>query len=426
MTKIFPYRYRIFIFIFFLFLITFLDRSAISLVGVRIKTAFKLTNDQFGWVLAVFVLAYGLFEIPAGILTDRIGQRAALIRIVLWWSLFTALTGVTTGFYSLICARFLFGMGEAGAYPANSGIVGRWYPVNERGKAMSAMVLGAGVGLTLAPLIVVPLASTFGWRMPFFVIAVVGILWALVCISWFRNSPSEMPGISGEERNYIEKDRRLSTKRSQIAWKAVFKHRSLWALVLMFYCCQWATYFFTSWMPVYLQEGRHFSENEMKYITSFSSVSGIFAGILAGIFSDWLVKRKGLKFGRRFVGMIALGILGILFLFISLTTNNTIVVVCITVARFFLPVTAIVSYAVCIDIGRENVGTVAGVMNFFGQMGAFFLAIIFGKIVGATHNFNAPLFVIALVLLTGALFWLAIDPTKLITENEDTRLGLIG
>src|SRR5664279_1976166 len=118
--KAFPYRYRIIIFLFFLTLITYLDRVTISLVGVRIKSAFKLNNEQFGWVLGAFALAYALFEIPSGILGDRIGQRQVFMRIVLWWSLFTALTGATTGLMSLLCVRFLFGMGESGAYPNSS------------------------------------------------------------------------------------------------------------------------------------------------------------------------------------------------------------------------------------------------------------------------------------------------------------------
>ncbi len=131
MKRQFPYRYWVLVFLFFLTLITYLDRVSISLLGVRIKTAFHLNNEQFGWVLGAFALAYALFEIPSGIAGDRYGQRAVFIRIVLLWSLFTALTGATTGLLSLICVRFLFGVGESGAYPNSSGTVSRWFPVTE-------------------------------------------------------------------------------------------------------------------------------------------------------------------------------------------------------------------------------------------------------------------------------------------------------
>src|SRR5436190_17360833 len=127
----FPYRYRVLIFLFFLTLITYLDRVCISLLGVRMKSEFNLTNEQFGWVLGSFALAYAIFEIPSGILGDRIGQRAVFIRIVLWWSLFTGLTGAATGLASLMIIRFLFGAGESGAYPTSSAVISRWFPVRE-------------------------------------------------------------------------------------------------------------------------------------------------------------------------------------------------------------------------------------------------------------------------------------------------------
>src|SRR5580765_828708 len=129
MNKPFPYRYRVLILLFFLILITYLDRITISLVGVRIKAAFNLSNEQFGWVLGAFALAYALFEIPSGALGDRIGPRSVFIRIVLWWSLFTALTGLATGLVLLLIMRFLFGVGESGTYPNCLIVVSRWFPV---------------------------------------------------------------------------------------------------------------------------------------------------------------------------------------------------------------------------------------------------------------------------------------------------------
>src|SRR5450755_4186501 len=122
-----PYRHRVLILIYFLILITYLDRVTISLVGVRIKTVFHLNNEQFGWVLGAFALAYALFEIPSALLGDRIGQRKVFLRIVIWWSVFTALTGAVNGFTSLILVRFLFGAGESGAFPNSTGVVSRWF-----------------------------------------------------------------------------------------------------------------------------------------------------------------------------------------------------------------------------------------------------------------------------------------------------------
>jgi MFS transporter, ACS family, glucarate transporter len=416
----FPYRYRVLIFLFFLTLITYLDRVCISLVGVRIKTEFHLTNEQFGWVLGAFSLAYAIFEIPSGMLGDRIGQRGVFIRIVLWWSVFTALTGGTTGLWSLIIVRFLFGMGESGAYPTSSAVVSRWFPVNETARSMSSLFVGQNAGAAIAPLIVIPIAVALGWRAPFFVNGAIGIIWVLVCFFWFRNNPSEMRGITTEERKLIENNRRFVNHEQRFPWKMALKSRSLWALVGQLFCSQWAQYFFIAWMPVYLQEGRHFSENEMKMITSYFFVIGIAGVLSAGFLSDWLVKNRGLRFGRKFLGAMALGLLALAFLVAAQTSNNMVVVLCLYFAQLAYSFVPIVSFSTCVDIGGNHVGTVAGIMNFFGQVGAFFLAIAFGKIVDLADSFNAPLFIIAGVLLAGSLLWLWVDPSKKMISTKES------
>jgi ACS family glucarate transporter-like MFS transporter len=419
MSAKFPYRYRILIFLFFLILITYLDRICISLLGVRIKSELHLSNEQFGWVLGSFALAYALFEIPSGVLGDRIGQRKVFMRIVLWWSLFTALTGVTTGFLSLMAVRFLFGMGEAGAFPNSAATISRWFPATETARSASWLIIGLNAGAAIAPLIVIPIASVYGWRAPFFVNGVIGVVWVLICFLWFRNHPSEMKAITNEERDFIEKNRRFNHNQ-RFSWKAAFKNRSLWALVLSFHTSQWAGYFFIAWMPVYLQEGRHFSENEMKLITSSLFIVGIISAFSTGFLSDWFVKRNGLRFARRFMGMLCLGMLGGMIFITAMTTSKTIVVVSLITAYFFLPANTIASLSACIDIGGNNAGTVVGIKNFIGQIGSFLLAIVFGKIVDITHDFNAPLFVLAGVLFAGCLLWLAVDAGKpLRVETKD-------
>jgi ACS family glucarate transporter-like MFS transporter len=414
MNKQFPYRYWVLIFLFFLTLITYLDRVSISLVGVRIKTTFHLSNEQFGWVLGAFALAYALFEIPSGIASDRYGQRTVFIRIVLWWSLFTALTGFTTGLLSLICVRFLFGVGESGAYPNSSGTVSRWFPVTETAKGISWMSIGANAGAAIAPLIIIPLAINYGWRVPFFVNGFIGVLWVLVCYLWFRNHPSEMKNISKEEAAYIEKNRRFTNHKQPFPWKQAFKNRSLLALVLAFYCCQWGNYFFIAWMPIYLQEGRHFSENNMKTATSYLFIIGILGALTAGIVSDRLVKRKGVKVGRRFIAVISMFMMGALILLAAVSNSNVVVVISLIIAHFFYLPSVVTSFATCVDIGGDNAGTVAGIMNCFGQLGAFFMAVIFGKIVDVTHSFTIPLFILSGVLFAGCLLWLIVNAGRTI------------
>ena len=407
-----PYRYRVLVILTTLSTLTYLDRITISIVGVRLKSDLHLNNEQFGWVLAAFALAYALFEIPSGVLGDRIGPRAVFIRIVLFWSLFTGLTGLVSGLVGLIIIRFLFGMGESGTFPNCMIVMSRWFPRNELGRSLTWVGMGTQIGAAIAPIIIVPIASAYGWRMPFFVNAGIGVIWVLCCYRWFRNFPEEMRHIPEKEKKYIQENRRFSTQQHLISWKFILKHRTLWALMLMYFCFQWSNYFFVAWMPVYLQEGRHFSENGMKAITSTLYVVGIFGYLAGGFASDFLLKKIGLRWGRRLVGMIGLGTCGLFILLAAIVPQNNIAAGCLVAANLFFSFGVMVSYAVCVDIGRNNAGTVTGAMNFCGQMGAFFLAILFGKIVQVTHNFNDPLFLLAAVSGTGCLLWLAIDPTK--------------
>jgi sugar phosphate permease len=412
MLKAIPYRYRVLALLCSLATLTYLDRICISIVGVRVKDEFHLNNEQFGWVLASFALAYALFEIPSGALGDRIGPRAVFIRIVLAWSLFTALTGLATGLVSLIIIRFLFGVGESGTYPNSLIVVSRWFPANETGRALTWVGLGQQIGSAIAPIIIVPLAVSYGWRMPFFVNAAIGVVWVSICAVWFKNFPSEMKNISETEKQKIEAGCRHNKQQHLIPLKYIFRNRTVWSLMFMYFCLQWANYFFVAWMPVYLQEGRHFSEEEAKHIIFYVFVAGM-AGLLAsGFTADWFVRKKGLRFGRRFTGMTGIGMCGILILLTALIPQNSIGVITLVAANAFYGFGVMSSYAVCSDIARNNPGTVTGAMNFFGQSGAFFLAIVFGNIVQATNNFNYPLFVVAFVLFIGFLLWLVIDPLR--------------
>ena len=424
MGQKFPYRYRILIFLFFLILITYLDRVCISVVGVRIKSEFNLNNEKFGWVLAAFSLAYALCEIPAGALGDRIGQRRVLMRIVLWWSLFTALTGLTTGLFTLILVRFLFGMGEAGAFPNSCGVISHWFPKSETARGLSSVFLGLNVGAAIAPLIVIPIAIAYGWRTTFFVNGLIGLAWVLVCFLWFRNNPSEKKGVAEKEQKYIEENRRFQTRHS-LNWRSALRNRNLLILAIAFLCSQWGNYFFLAWMPVYLQEGKHFSENQMKITSFFVFITGVVVVLSVGIVSDWLVKKKGLVFGRRVFGVLAQGGSCICLLIACLISNNTLVAITLIVGHLFFAANGIVSFATCVDIGGSNAGTVAGIMNFFGQMGGFLLSVSFGKIADLANNFSVPVFVLAGVLLTGSLLWFLVDPRKQVILEDSKKQLLV-
>ena len=177
MPRFMRFRYRVLSGLFLLSVITYLDRVCIAVAAGPMQKELHLGPSDWGWVLGVFTISYAIFEIPTGTMGDRLGGRRVLTRIVLWWSAFTALTGSITRFWMLLLVRFLFGAGEAGAFPNISAVVSRWFPERERGRAIGISWMASRIGGALSPLIVVPLTMRFGWRLAFFILGGIGVLW---------------------------------------------------------------------------------------------------------------------------------------------------------------------------------------------------------------------------------------------------------
>ena len=414
------YRNIVLTLLFLLSIITFLDRVCMNVAGKYIKSDLGLDNEQFGFVLGAFSIAYALFEIPTGSLGDRIGPRKVLTRVVLWWSGFTALTGTAFRFYYLLAVRFLFGMGEAGAYPNASIVIARWFPAAETGRAQSYIWAGGRLGGALTPLVVIPLVHAAGWRVAFFLLGTLGIAWAAVWHFWFRDNPAEK-NIPAEELLQIEAGRKAAATTHRVSWKVVMKNPNIWALMLMCHLLFYAAYFFTNWSSTYFQEGRGLTEKQANNFITLSYSLGAIGCLTGGYVSDLLVRRVGLKWGRRAVGMAGIGMASIFFLLAALTRNNQMAGYLLAACVFTKDLALPVAFATCVDIGRQYAGTVTGAMNFAGQMGGFFITIIFGSIVKNTGNFDYPVFLISGCLLVSALLWLRIDPTQPVTAYEDAR-----
>jgi sugar phosphate permease len=411
-------RHRVLFMLFLLSIITFLDRVCMNVVSKYVKADLHLDNQSFGYILGAFSLAYALFELPTGILGDRIGPRKILTRVVFWWSGFTALTGTAFGFVYLLIVRFLFGIGEAGAYPNASIVISRWFPAVEVGRAQSVIWAAGRIGGALTPLLVIPLVHTFGWRYAFFILGVVGSAWALVWYFWFRDNPAEHKGITSQEIEEIESARREAPISHKISWQTIIRNPNIWVLMLMCHLFFYASYFFTNWSSTYFQEGRHMSEDQAKNFVSLSYFLGAIGCVVGGFASDILSKKFGLKLGRRIVGVAGLGSSSICFLAAGLTTHNESAGYLLALCVFLKDLTLPVAFAVCVDIGKRNSGTVTGAMNFAGQMGGFFITYIFGTIVQQTGNFNYPIFLIAACLIVASGLWFFIDPAKEIVSTD--------
>lgn len=399
-------------------LITFLDRIAISSAGTRIQDELHISPELWGWIIGAFALAYGLFEAPTGALGDRAGQRSVLTRIVVWWSAFTGATGLAQGFAPLLAIRFLFGAGEAGAYPNIAGVLAKWFPAAERARAQGFIWSASRLGGALAPLIVTPLQAVIGWRLTFGLLGVIGLVWAIAWRAWFHDDPAEQPGMSADELAEI-KNGAAPAVHAATPWAALFRSPQMWVIVSMYFFYAWGSWFYFGWFPVYLVKGAGFTESQMGVFAALPFVAGAAGNLAGGYLSDLLVGRFGLKLGRRLVGSVSLGASAALMTAMTLTRDHTAIVVLSSlgfgVADLMLPS----AWAICMDAGGEHAGAVTGIMNTAGQFGGFVCSVLFGYVVGATGSYQAPVWIIAGMVVIAAVLFTQIDPTRRLLNGAE-------
>src|SRR5687767_14651877 len=226
-------RARVLGFAFSLAAITYLDRICISAAAPYMMADLQLTALEMSVVFSAFTLAYSLFEVPSGWLGDVNGPRRVLTRIVLWWSAFTMVTALAQGFRSLLVIRFLFGAGEAGAFPNLARSLSRWFPTSERARANGVMLLGSRVGGMISVPLALLVISLWGWRASFVIFGLTGVVWAIAWQRWYRDEPRDHPDISADEIAWIEQDRGTRPAHVAVPWRALLTSRNLYAICAM-------------------------------------------------------------------------------------------------------------------------------------------------------------------------------------------------
>ncbi len=416
-------RYQVLLVLSLLSMITFLDRVALSSASSNIMDSLHISTVQWGWILGMFTLAYASFEIPTGWLGDKFGGKRILIRVVLWWSLFTILTGLASGFIMLLVVRFLFGVGEAGAYPNTSIILSKWFPVLERGRAQATIWGASRIGAALTPFIVLPIQQNYSWHVSFYTLGFVGLVWVLFFIFWQKEDPTQSKNISQAELNYILENRDLPTHQTNektLFWSG-FKNKNLGFLLLMYICYAVGAYFFQSWFHTYLQKGRHIAAQQLIWASSVPYLLAALGCFTGGWLSDKACLRFGKKWGRRIVPMIGLFVSGICIVCASLVNDNLTCIVLLGIGMAFMDLTAPVAWAVAMDMGGTKSGTVSGAMNSAGLLGAYLSTVVFGY-VASTYGYYLPVLLIGVLVFCGTFVWLKIDATQKIEFRKISTL----
>jgi MFS transporter, ACS family, glucarate transporter len=373
-----------------------------------------LTQVEMSFVFSAFTLAYGLFEIPTGHWGDRIGTRKVLTRIVAWWSTFTILTAACFNYISLLMVRFLFGAGEAGAWPNAARTFSRWFPSTERGTAQGIFFMGAHLAGGLTPLLVAWMLTIMHWRMVFVVFGLVGFAWAVPWYRWFRDDPSEHKSVNAGELKWIQAGRNADSPHSgrMSDFLRLLKRRNLAALCVMYFTQTYGFYFYITWLPKYLEDVRGLKAMQLGFLAGLPLLLSVLADLSGGLTTDWATKRFGLRWGRSAVGVAAFASAAIFMALGAGATNITVAAVLIALAAASSNFPLGAAWGAAVDIGGHRSGMVSACMNTAGQVGGMLSPVVLALVVREFSNWAMPLYFTAALYAVGGLCWFLIDASK--------------
>lgn len=414
-----PKRYFMVAGTFLLALLLYIDRICISVAEGPISEALDLSDKQMGWALAAFSLGYAFFQTPSGILADRFGPRKVLAAIVTLWSTFTALTGLAMNFISLLVIRFLFGAGEAGAFPGMSRAVYSWIPLKERGIVTGINFSGSRLGAAFALPAVAWMIDTYGWRSTFFVLGGVGVVWALGWYFLFRDNPEEHDGISSKEKEYIiatRQDRESTKTTEKIHFGTLMKSKNMWLAMGQYFCSNFTFFFALTWLFPHIKSEYQLETVEAGFYTAIPLIFGAFGNWFAG----WLIDKifKNGKWDRSRIFPASLGfVLAAVGLLGSIYMDSVVgAILFLSLAIFGADMTLPPSWAFCVDIGKKHSGAVSGTMNMAGNIGAFITALLFPYLLAWTGSTTFFFIVGAVLNVLAILLWYNMKPQKHFSE----------
>lgn len=396
--------------------LSYVQRVAISQAAGPISHDLHLSKAQMGLVFGAFGLSYALFELPAGLLGDRLGVRRVLVRIVLAWSVFTALTGAAWNVASLCTIRFLFGAGEAGCFPNLTRMLSGWLPARERVTAQSLMWASTRWGGAATPPLVLALILLFGWRWAFVGFALLGVAWCAAFLFWFKDDPAQSRFVNAAELEML-KDSRAFTAHSSVAnrdWVSLLLTPEVVVLILQYFCFSFVWYFYITWLPTYLREARGQSAGQAAGLAVLPLLFGGFGSLATGLMP--------LRVPRRVIAFW--GFLGTAVLLFAFTRIHAVLpaMLCMGMASFSSDLTMPISWNTCAEIGGSYTATVAAAMNMLGNLAGFVAPVVGGIILQRTGgNWNPLIYLMIGAAVVSAACWLYLNPEKAARKRDEAR-----
>jgi MFS family permease len=421
-------RWRVLAWLCSLSALAYVDRICIMQVRESIELDLGLTPALTAYAFSAFSLAYALLEVPGGWLADRLGARKVLTRIVVCWSIFTALTGSAWSLASLVAFRLLFGAGEAGAFPTIARATRNWFPFRERGLAQGLIWMSARWGGAVAPLIIMVFARPLGWRLAFVMLGVLGGVLGAAFYLRFRDTPAQDGRPNAAEQELIGDARGAGGEQAPLSWPTLLRSPTLWWLSGMYFCSNAGWSFFATWITPYLNRDLGLSGLSLVLASGGPLLFGGVACLLGGFLTDRQVQVWGPRWGRTLQGAVAYGLGGLCLLGSIAATPEHIglAYAALCLSSFVKDFGMAASWSTTIDVGHRYSGTVAGLMNAIGNLGqvvtvpiAAWIALLAGS---AGHpGWETTLYYYAAMFFIAALCWLFVDPRRVIVYAEDRR-----
>jgi ACS family glucarate transporter-like MFS transporter len=399
---------------FILAMIVLFDRILISVAKDPIANELSLSDKQMGWVLSIFALGYALFQTPSGYLADKFGARKVLTAVVCLWSFFTALTGAVYHFFTLLIVRFIFGIGEAGAFPSMARAIFTWIPLRERGIVNGINFSGGRIGAAIALPIVAWLIEITSWRMSFVILGVVGVVWAIIWYLWFRDVPCDHPSISREEVKYIQEHIQKQTENPdhKISIRKMFSSKSMWLLMGQYFSSNFTFFFCLSWLFPHIKVKYNLDALEAGFYSSAPLIFGALGNWFSGWMVDLIYRNGNWTLSRKLPAIMGFILASAGIIASAYMTEVSWAVIFISVAVFGADMTLSPSWSACVDVGKTHSGTVSGTMNMAGNIGSFVTALAFPYLLSLTGS-DIPFFFLAAALNFLAVpIWLTIKPEK--------------
>jgi MFS family permease len=391
--------------------ITYIDRVCISQAAPAIRAELQLSAIEMGWAFTAFAWAYALFEVPGGWLGDRIGPRLVLMRIVVWWSFFTAATGWIWSLPSLLITRSLFGIGEAGCFPNLTRVFTTWLPVRERERAQAILWLSSRWGAALTPLLVAYLLRFISWRRAFEFFGLIGIVWAVAFYVWYRDDPREHRGVNRAELAMLPPARETAVVHGPIPWRTLLRSPTLWLLCAQYVCLGYGWWFYITWLPTYLREARGTSAIQGALLAGLPLLLGGIGCIVSAALTPMLTRMtSGVSVARRIIAVTGFAGASVSSFVFTTIQDPTAAMLVLSVASFFNDFVMPPAWAACMDVGGRYSGTVSGAMNMMGGIAGGFSPLVVGYLLAWTSNgWIVTFYVSATIYMMGALCWLFLD-----------------